>query len=310
MKEEERHIEHASPRLAPSRVRRVSWGAIFAGLFVTMVIQLMLSLLGAAIGAASINPAQGQTPGKGLALGSGIWLLASGLISVWVGACVSGRLSGGPRRADGMLHGIVTWSVSTLTMVLLLATATGAIVGGTSVLVKNVMASSQNLGQSQAGQTAMTSIGDQIRNAFPQAGALLPPTGRTEGQQVPGNLTALAQQDSDLATALTRLESKGGISQAPQERDQVVMLLTSKHNLSQQDASTLVTQWDQQYQNLQAQAGQTARQAGQVAAEGISQGALWAFIALALGLVFAAWGGWAGTASLPQPTEAAAVPSR
>ena len=40
----------------PSLTRRVSWGAIFAGFFVTMVTQLTLTLLGAAIGIASLEP--------------------------------------------------------------------------------------------------------------------------------------------------------------------------------------------------------------------------------------------------------------
>src|SRR4051812_30573732 len=113
---EEVVVESPVGRPAPSWVKRVSWGAIFAGLFVTIVLQIMLTLLGVAVGLAQVEPLQGETPTKGLAIGSGIWVLVSSLISIWVGACVSGRLSGGPRRADGLLHGIVTWSVSTVAM--------------------------------------------------------------------------------------------------------------------------------------------------------------------------------------------------
>jgi len=119
---------------------------------------------------------------------------------------------------------------------------------------------------------------------------------------VPGQLTALAQQDPQLAAALDRVERNGGTSQSPRDRDQIINLLTSKHNLSQQDAANLVNQWEQQFQQVRAQTDQKAKQVGQAAAEGISQGALWSFLALLLGLLAAAWCGWAGTASLPKTT--------
>lgn len=297
--------ERIAPRLAPSRVRRVSWGAIFAGLLVMIAIQLTLTLLGTAIGAAAVNPMQQADPTRGLATGSAIWLLVSALISIWIGACVAGRLSGGPRRADGMLHGIVTWSASILAMVLLLATAAGALLGGMGTLMGGAIAVGQQ--NNQGGQNMTASVSQQVRELFPQSGPLLPPTGRTEFQQVPGQLTALAQQDSDLAAAIAKMEAQGGAAQSGQARDQVVNLLTSKHNLSQQDAGNLVNQWDQQFQQVKGQAAQKAREVGQTAAKGVSQGAFWAFIALVLGLAVAAWGGWAGTASLPRPSEAAAT---
>src|SRR5689334_17262416 len=114
---------------APALMRRVSWGAIFAGLFVTIVAQMILTLLGAAIGGATIHPTTEANPTKGLAVGSAIWLVISGLISLFCGAYVAGRLSGGPRRSDGLLHGILTFSVAEVAMVLLLTTAAGALVG-------------------------------------------------------------------------------------------------------------------------------------------------------------------------------------
>src|SRR5262249_37942603 len=120
----------------------------------------------------------------------------------------------------------------------------------------------------------------------------------------PGQLTQMASQDSELATALTRLESHGGAKNSPQERDQVINILTSRHNLNQQDANNLLDEWDQAFQQAHAQAAQKADEA----ARGVSQGALWGFIALLLGLAVAAWGGWSGVASLPRPLEVQPAP--
>ncbi len=268
-------------------------------MFVTIVLQIMFTLLGIAVGIATLQPSEQPASGNQWLTASGIWLLVTGLISMWVGSCIAGRLSGGPRRADGMLHGIVSWSVSMVAMFALLATSVGAILGGTASLVGNAISSYS----AQGGQGGAASIEDQVKGLFPHSGALLPPTGRTEGQQAPGNLSAMAQQDSDLAAALGRMESKGGAAKDTQDRNQVVNLLTTKHNLSQQDAQNLVNQWDQQFQQARGQ----AHQVGRAAAHGLEWGSFWGFIALILGLLVAAWGGWAGTASLPRPTEAAVV---
>ncbi|HTL57053.1 MAG TPA: hypothetical protein VL361_15330 [Candidatus Limnocylindrales bacterium] len=302
---EEPYLPAETVITAPSRVRRVSWGAIFAGTFVGLVFQIMFMLLGAGIGFSTLQSDTTATSGQGMALGSAIWLLVTSLIAIWLGACVAGRLSGGPGRADGMLHGIVTWSISTLTMFALLAAGIGAVLGGAGALLGSAgtLGSSVQGQSSQSGQNAVASVQEAIKGAFPQSGSLLPPTGRTpSGRQAPGQLTEMAQKDPELAAALARLESAGGASQAPQARDQLVNLLISKHNLSQQDAANLVNQWDQQFQQARTQIGQKAKQVGQAAAHDISQGALWSFIALLLGMLAAAWGGWAGTASLAEAT--------
>jgi hypothetical protein len=290
---------------APSLVRRVSWGAIFAGFFVTIVIQVMLTLLGAAIGLAAIEPLKENPPGQGMAIGSGIWLLVSALVSIWVGACVAGRLAGGPLRSDGLVHGIVTWSLSTCASLMLLATAAGALIGGTASLLSGALA----VGNSSFGHADETaSIEDQMKSLFPQSGALLPPTGRTEdNKQAPGTLTSIAQQDKEVAAALARMEKTGGAKQG-EDRDQLVSLLVSKHSMDEQQANKLVDDWDQNFQQAKQQTEQKAKQVGQKAAHGMSQAALWGFIALLLGLLVAAWGGWTGTASLPKYVEVVPEP--
>jgi hypothetical protein len=301
---QEVYVERTEVATAPSLTRRVSWGAIFAGLFVTMVIQLTLTLLGAAVGVASLEPMRDQQSGHKLAIASGIWLLVTGLISVWVGACVAGRLSGGPRRADGLIHGIVTWSVSTCATLALLATALGAVIGGTSALLGGALA----LGNLTTGGNNEAPLQEQVKNLFSQPGPLLPPTGRTEqGAQPPGKLTELAQKDPQLASTLQDMEKKGGAAQASEERDKAVNMLTTQHNMDQQEAGNLVQQWDQEYQHAQTQTDQNAANGTNTATRGVASGAIWGFVALLLGLIFAAWGGWAGTASLPGYVEPARV---
>jgi hypothetical protein len=297
---EEVHVENAE-LTPPSLTRRVSWGAIFAGFFVTMVIQITLTLLGAAIGIASLEPFREPHSGQRMAITSGIWLLGSGLISIWIGACVAGRLCGGPQRADGLIHGIVAWSVSTCATLALLATTVGAVIGGTAALLGGAL----ELGNLTKSEETTAPLQEQVKNLFPQAGPTLPPTGRTEqgAQQPSGKLNDLAQKDPQLSAALSEMQKKGGASQAAEERDKVVNMLTTQYNMDQQQALNLVQQWNPESQQPRAQIEQKAGEAANTAARGVASGALWGFIALMLGLIFAAWGGWAGTASLLRNVE-------
>lgn len=300
---QEVYVENADVT-PPSLTRRVSWGAIFAGFFVTMVVQITLTLLGAAIGIASLEPFREPHSGQKVAIASGIWLLASGLISIWVGACVAGRLCGGPRRADGLIHGIVTWSVSTCATLALLATTVGTVIGGTAALLGGAL----ELGNLTKTEQTAAPLQEQVKNLFPQAGSSpsepsLPPTGRTEQdaqqpqgaqQQPSGKLNDLAQKDPELSAALT------------EERDKAVTILTTKYKMDKEEAANLVQQWSPQSQ----QGAQKANEVVSAASRGLASGALWGFIALALGLIFAAWGGWAGSASLLRNVQVVETASR
>lgn len=304
---EELYLEPTLSRSPAFLYRRISWGAVFAGLMVSIVTQLTLTLLGVTIGAATVDPLQEQDPTKGLALGSAIWLLATGLISMFFGAYIAGRLSGGPRRADGLLHGVVTWSAATLAMIFLAVTATGTLVGGLGRLVGGAMSKAPS-SQGSAQSSSMASVEEKVKELFPQTEALLP-TGRGQPETPAGTLSNLAKDDAQLAAALAKMETHGGAAQSPSDRDEALNLLVTKHGMEQQQAMNMITQWDQQIQQTKAQAEEKARQVGDVAANKLSQGALWAFIALLLGGSIAAWGGWVGTASLPRRIETVAAPS-
>src|SRR2546421_12129888 len=86
-------------------LRRVAWGAIFAGVVITIVLQLLFTLLGVGIGAATVEPLQQAQPGKGLGLGAAIWLFVSSLIAMYVGARVAANLAAHTEPSDRMLHG-------------------------------------------------------------------------------------------------------------------------------------------------------------------------------------------------------------
>lgn len=104
----------------------IRWGAVFAGVAVGVSVQLVLTLLGIATGLSAMNVAQGESVGAGALL----WAGASMLISAFVGGYVAARMTGLKRKVDGVLHGVVSWSVTTLLFATLATSAGGSMMSG------------------------------------------------------------------------------------------------------------------------------------------------------------------------------------
>lgn len=104
----------------------IRWGAVFAGVAVGVSVQLVLTLLGIASGLSAIDVAQGESVGVGPLLWAGV----SMLISAFIGGYVAARMSGLKRKVDGVLHGVVSWSVTTLLFATLATSAGGSMMSG------------------------------------------------------------------------------------------------------------------------------------------------------------------------------------
>src|SRR5215208_8534055 len=126
---------------------RISWGSIFAGAIIALATQLVLTLTGAAVGLATLNPATGETPsGTTLGIGAGVWLVISSLVSLFLGGYVAGRLGG---TFNGWLHGLATWATMTMLTILLLTTAAGGLIGTASGLANFTVSNSDKVSRTQ-----------------------------------------------------------------------------------------------------------------------------------------------------------------
>ena len=73
--------------------RRISWAAIFGGVILVVVVQLLLSTLGAGIGLGTVNMNAGTTPDAGnLGMGAGIWWVISSCLALFCGGYVAAWL--------------------------------------------------------------------------------------------------------------------------------------------------------------------------------------------------------------------------
>ena len=285
------HARDANPYLnAPSN--KVSWGAVFAGVAVALVVQLLLNLLGAGIGAAVIDPGNSDNPSATtLSVSTAVWFVVSGLIASFVGGYIASRLSGRSVRSTGALHGVTSWAVTTLIVVYLLTTSVGALVGGVFSGLGGIVSS--------AGSTVATAA----TTAAPALASATDPMGGIERniRDASGGNDPAALRDA--AVASVRAALTGDQAKAEEARNRAADAIAKAQNVPVDQAKQQVTQYEQQYRDAVAQAKQQATDAAQAAATAFSAGAILAFIALAVGGIAAWIGGAVGTTRVGRDEE-------
>ena len=312
----------ATTTAATSHFRKVSWGAVFAGMVIAVVVQLVLSLLGAGIGLSTVDPLRYNTPDAStFGVGAGIWWVISSVVALFAGGWVAGHLSGSPDKMDAVLHGLLTWGVAAIVTVYLLASIVGSVVkGGASVVGNAASVAGAGIGaaagpvgdmaksQMSASGITLDSMKDQVQKLMAQTGnpALQPGAIASQASALAGQLTSAAASAGgtgnapaeDLQTALQRIVTSGKDTVDQANRESVVNVVMARTGVSRAEAEQRTDAWIKQYQDARVQLEQKkaeaeakARQVADDAASASSKAALGAVAALVLGAFAAAFGG-------------------
>ena len=256
-------------------INRVAWGAIFAGVVVALVIQVMLTMLGVGIGMATLDPASGDNPAAStFSITAAVWWFISGIIAAFAGGYVAARMSGRTVPTTGAFHGLTTWAFTTLLVLYLLTTTAGSLVGGVFSGVASTIGG--------IGQTVAESAAPVLADANPLDAI---------ERQVPG--TDPEALNNAAVNAIRQLLT-GDASNADQARQQAAQALAQARNIPLDEARQQVAAFEQEYQQTVAQAKQTATEAADTAASAVSTGALVTFVALVLGAIAGWFGGRSG----------------
>ncbi|MFD3000778.1 hypothetical protein ACFS7Z_10430 [Pontibacter toksunensis] len=312
------------PAMGLGVIKRISWGAVFAGLVVALVVQLSLSLLGLGIGIGSIDPATEQNPASGLGTGALIWWIVSMLLSLFVGGWVAGRLAGMPTSFDSILHGILTWSLFTLLSFYLLTTAVGRIVSGVGSVVGSTLSlAGQGVAAvapqaADAIQSRLEESGVNFQDVKQEARQILQQTGKPElqpenieqearsaasqAQGAAGEAAANPQSaGSTFDEVMNRLYGQGAEVASAADREAAVNVVMERTGKSRAEASEIVDGWittyeqaKTQFKETRAQVSQRAQEIGGDVASAVSKAAIYAFFGLLLGAIAAAIGGKVG----------------
>ena len=274
----------------PYARRRISWGAIFAGVVITLAVQLLLSMLGLGVGLTTIDPTQPDgTPGAAtLGIGTGVWWTVSYMIALFIGGYVAARLAGRLPGWDGMLHGVLTWAFALLVSAFLVTSAVGGALGTALSAVKGTL--------SAAGQTIA-----QATPQVAQATGITPEAIQQKAQELlsaqpPANADpkTMSREDATKEIAVNLPKLVQGGEQAQQARSRIIDVMAAQLNISREDAESRLNQAISQAQQTKDQAVGQAKQAADKAAGGVSTASLVGFVALLLGAASAAWGGHVG----------------
>lgn len=282
---------HVSP-VTPSEdartvlINSLSWGAVFAGVMVMLVVQLMLNMLGVGIGLGMVEPWSMDTPPDGaIPVAAGLWWVVSGIVAALLGGMVAGRLSGRPKESTTGWHGVTAWAVSTLIVVLFVGSVIAGVIGGAVSTAGSVVEGmGEAVGEVADQPTVLQTMQQEVRDS-------------TAGTMDPAALQNAAV--STVGTALTADEAG-----APAARERAAQAISRAQGITIDEARTRYDEMKQRYDAAVADAEAKAKQYAADAAEAGSRFALFSFAALMLGALFAWFGGRWG---MVRPTVTADV---
>jgi hypothetical protein len=271
-----REIVSASSRL------KLSWGAIFGGMFVALGVWIMLLTLGLAIGLTTVDPNDLSTA-KHAATGTGIGSVIALFLSLLVGGLVAARTAGIVDRSTGALHGAVLWGFTTLAGTLLLGLALRAGVGAAANVGSQAVsgASSAVTGVAREGDTLTQALGISSTDLVAPLNRRL----RAEGKPpVTGPQIEAAVRDA-VST---------GIREGRLDKELLVSSLAEQTNLSPMDARELADRVESRFVEKRDELGNRLEHAVGGAVGATSTAMWWTFLAQVIGLASAILGATIG----------------
>jgi hypothetical protein len=263
--------------------RRISWAAVAGGVVLVVVLQLLLSLLGAGVGLGTVNTNAGSTPmASTLGIGAGLWWVLSSCISIGVGGFVAAWFAGVEIRFDGVLHGLVTWGIATLLTFWLLSSAIGSVIGGGFSALGSV-ASATGSSVSDAAKPLAQAAGVSPDMIQQQAQAYLQPANPDPATMSP--------QDAQKAVATNLTTYAGGGPDAAAAKERIINIMAAQMKISHDDAAKKFDDAQAKLQQTRDKAIQTAKDAADASASAASKASFGAFLVVLLGGLAAAFGG-------------------
>jgi len=257
---------------------KLSWAAIFGGVFVALGVTVLLVSVGLAIGLSAINPAH-PASAKAAGIGTGIWTLIVPIVALFFGGLVASRTAGPVDRVSGTIHGAVLWGLTTLMAVM----ATFWVMSGLGGLAM------------KATTGAVGMVGQTGAMAAQQGGSLATTLGVDENDLLtPVNNRLRAQGKPTVTPAQLESASKDAVNTAIRDgrmdRNVLLSSLAEHTRLSRADANEIAGKVEQAFDQRRQQFSQTVQnaQTSALKAADFTGGAMgWVSLGLFLGLVAA-----------------------
>jgi hypothetical protein len=159
-------------RAIPTALFGWTWSAVLAGVFTSLVVQILLTMLGLGIGLLAIDIPTASSAPAGASWAAFVWWAVSGIIAAFIGGAVAAANSPDQTGLGRVGHALAAWSVATVVVVaaaaLMPVSATsiaGNLVGPTYAASARVAYFSNNPGRETVGSTARSATPAQIDQA-------------------------------------------------------------------------------------------------------------------------------------------------
>lgn len=285
---------HVTPGYAPVEegaivrgTRRISWGAIFAGVVIAVAVQLVMGILGTGIGLSMVDPVQGSTPGAaGFGIGAGIYWLITTIVALGAGGYAAARMSGVTEKFDALVHGLVVWGVTLILTLYLLTSAVGGIIGGAFRTLGSVAGAAGSTVGAAAPKVAQVAGVDET-DVRSEAAKYLTDTPADPAQMTP------EQAQKEIAKQLPAM-ARGGADGARAE-SRVVDIVAAQRKISRDQAQTQVNRAKADFVQTKNEAVAQAKQAADAAAGAGAKTSFILVLALLIGAGASAFGATAAS---------------
>ncbi|MFV0923351.1 hypothetical protein ACR720_13360 [Sphingomonas parapaucimobilis] len=267
--------------------RRISWGAIFAGVVIAVAVQLVMGILGTGIGLSMVDPVQGSTPGAaGFGIGAGIYWLITTIVALGAGGYAAARMSGVTEKFDALVHGLVVWGVTLILTLYLLTSAVGGIIGGAFRTLGSVAGAAGSTVGAAAPKVAQVAGVDET-DVRAEAAKYLTDTPADPAQMTP------EQAQKEIAKQLPAM-ARGGADGARAE-SRVVDIVAAQRKISRDQAQAQVNQAKADFVQTKNEAVAQAKQAADAAAGAGAKTSFILVLALLIGAGASAFGATAAS---------------
>lgn len=307
-------------------LKRISWSAIFAGVIISILVYLLLSILGTAVGASTIDPLKEQNPLDHIGTGALIWTGVSMLISIAAGGYASGRLA----QREGALHGVLMFGVNTLiSLWFLVVVVNSAVSGAASVVGSGLQTLGSGISAAAPPVTQMVkdklgenninldSLQNELETTLRQTGKpeLQPENLQNKAEGEVNNAQSQAANtanhpqtaDTDVVNFIKGLVQRDESTFQAADRDALKNIIKARTGKSDQEVEQIVAQTEKSYQQARAkyeelkqQAEQKAREAADKAAAATAKASWFAFFLLIVETVLAGAMGALGRRTQPR----------
>ncbi len=225
-------ISYVNLEKAERESSTVHWRAVFAGLFISMIVYFTLLSLGVGIGAdQALGVMHGEDSARSLGNGVGIWFALTVLISLFAGSYASSRVSGLIATRVGYIQGVVVAALFFTLMVSQLGAAIGMIGRGASALTGAAAGAAKSASEN------------------PQVAAVV--------EDALGEMNLKSPPETVAAGVVSRL-LRG-------DEQSAINYLSAQSGLSKAEANTRYLQFKQQVQTTAATIGQKTAEAAKTA---------------------------------------------